>query len=469
MAVSVHRIERLAPDQASLNAASKLRNRTHWPLRSRNAEASLIWGECQGSGSTPYRIAVTLDDLGYRCSCPSRKFPCKHALALMWQYAEDAGEFASGEPPAWVLDWLARRRPSARAAASAHAEARPAASVAATMEEPAAAADEADDSRAAERRDRQRASREASVRGGLDELDRWILDQLERGLASFPAAAGEQCRLAARRLVDAKAPGLASLVDALAAELFRVPERQRSSFIIERLGQLHLIAEAYRRQDLLPDALRQDVRRAVGWAQRREELLEDDAAPRGMGRWMVAGIRSEIQPDRLRRLETWLLQVEGTGPDFALLLDYVPASAGPASSPFLPGETLWAELAYFPSAAPLRAVIAERRPCAEAVWPFADRKLADAFAAYESVLQRIPWLRQWPIACGDGTVVAQGGAFALADAEGSIVLPIDEAQQEVLMPLAGLEEIAAAGVWDGHHLTLLGADSRLGRWHPDER
>ncbi|QTR06202.1 SWIM zinc finger family protein, partial [Saccharothrix algeriensis] len=35
-----------------------------------------------GRGRTPYRVCVDLADRATKCSCPSRKFPCKHALAL---------------------------------------------------------------------------------------------------------------------------------------------------------------------------------------------------------------------------------------------------------------------------------------------------------------------------------------------------------------------------------------------------
>ena len=81
--LSLDKIERLAPDQASLSAAKKLLKPAQWPTLATDGDG-LVWGECQGSGATPYRIAVTEADAGYKCTCPSRKFPCKHSLALIW-------------------------------------------------------------------------------------------------------------------------------------------------------------------------------------------------------------------------------------------------------------------------------------------------------------------------------------------------------------------------------------------------
>jgi hypothetical protein len=81
MSLSLEKVEALAPDQASLDAARKLLKPGGWPALAMNG-SGLVWGECQGSGSTPYRAVVSETDAGYKCTCPSRKSPCKHSLAL---------------------------------------------------------------------------------------------------------------------------------------------------------------------------------------------------------------------------------------------------------------------------------------------------------------------------------------------------------------------------------------------------
>src|SRR5476651_1227257 len=96
-------IEALAPDQSALTAASALLKPSKWPLRARFER--LIWGECQGSGANPYRVAADIEDRGSKCTCPSRKFPCKHALALMWMFVDGDAGFQAGDVPDWVNDW----------------------------------------------------------------------------------------------------------------------------------------------------------------------------------------------------------------------------------------------------------------------------------------------------------------------------------------------------------------------------
>jgi len=100
MALTFERIEALAPDQASLAAARKLLKPSSWPILAEGGR--LAWGECQGSGATPYRVVINEADAGYKCTCPSRKFPCKHALALMWMRADRSAAFAPAPVPDWV-------------------------------------------------------------------------------------------------------------------------------------------------------------------------------------------------------------------------------------------------------------------------------------------------------------------------------------------------------------------------------
>jgi uncharacterized Zn finger protein len=108
MSLALERIEALAPDQASLGAARKLLKPSSWPTLAEGE--GLVWGECQGSGATPYRVVLNEADAGYKCTCPSRKFPCKHTLALMWMRAETTTASTPATLPEWVKDWLSRRR-----------------------------------------------------------------------------------------------------------------------------------------------------------------------------------------------------------------------------------------------------------------------------------------------------------------------------------------------------------------------
>jgi hypothetical protein len=461
MPLSLDKIAALAPDQGSVDAARKLLKPAGWPRLCLDG-SGLIWGECQGSGATPYRVVVSEADTGYKCTCPSRKFPCKHSLALMWLRAEGKVAFAASETPDWVKEWVSRRRgPGAVSVADSD---KPKVSLdAATPVE-----DEADPkalARAAAARERNRLEREASVRGGLDELDLWLEDQVGRGMVAFVAQSSAACRAIAQRLVDAKAPGLASRVDGLPSRLFSLPEAMRPMAAVEKLGQLHLLAEAYRRQDEIGSGLKADVRQAVGWTVSREDLFGDATAERVQGRWRVVAVRSEVQPDKLRRIETWLrLEENGT---FALLLDFVPVSTGAASGGYVTGEVLDAEVVFYPSVAPLRALVVQSSGAQASgeVLATTQATLGEAYAAYETALRVQPWLTMWPLSFRAGKVRRAGATLFVCDAEGGPdVLPIDPTQADLAEPLLAIERLDAVALWNGRFCMLCWAETPLGRW-----
>jgi uncharacterized Zn finger protein len=461
MALAIDKIEALAPDQASLSAAVKLKA-VSWPLLAVDASATFAWGECQGSGSTPYRVCIQLSDLGYKCTCPSRKFPCKHSLGLMLQYSKSHQSFATDVIPDWVSDWSGRRRgPTEK---KEEVTKRRVSLDEAMVVEPEKPRDEAAEARAAAQRDRNKAQREDAILAGLDELDRWIEDALNRGIAGFMGEAAERCRTLAQRLTDAKAPALATALDALPSQIMEQPEQMRQTALIEALGDFHLLAEAYRRQDKLPEGLRQDVRRLVGWTTERQALLDEPQTLRVNAQWTVIACRSEIQPDRMRRTETWLIGEAANDTHAAVFFDFVPVAASSASLPFLPGERFDAELAYYPSAAPLRAVIAERGTQVD------GRHLPDKAFSLNEVLTTLndmrikqPWLRQWPISISVPEI-SRDDRNGLWLRDGETCIPLSPKCFDEAIPLTGAQLTKLIGLWDGRYLTPTAAETSWGLW-----
>jgi hypothetical protein len=72
--ISLEKIEAIAPDQASLVAMRKLVNPSGWSGLSCSV-SGLIWGECQGSGASPYRVVASESDGGYKCTCSCLSAP----------------------------------------------------------------------------------------------------------------------------------------------------------------------------------------------------------------------------------------------------------------------------------------------------------------------------------------------------------------------------------------------------------
>ncbi|RFS82705.1 SWIM zinc finger family protein [Actinomadura spongiicola] len=415
----------LAPDAASAKAAGGVAEPAKWAGTGCDDEA--VWGECRGSGKSAYRTCADLTEPAFRCSCPSRKFPCKHSLGLLLLWAEGAVD--GGPRPGWAAEWMEERRARAEKA----------------VERRAASAAKARDPKTVERRERR-------VDDGLAELDRWLHDQVAHGLAQAEKAPYKMWDDVARRLVDAQASALAGHVRGLAA----IPRRPDwPGRLLEEYALLRLLVRAYRRRDELPEGLRDTVRSRVGFTVPQDEVLADGEKVRD--RWCVIGQRDTAQ-ELLTTRRVWL-RGRRTGRPALVLSFAAPGTSLDAS--LVVGTEIEADLAFYPGSPPLRALVAGRdgpvapgRPAGTSVRAFLDEHAA--------ALAQDPWIDRWPatlesvrLARADG-----GDLFAVDDAGDALPLrPIDPWR---LLALSGGGPVTMAGEWSPRGLRPLAA------WHDDE-
>ena len=101
---NVVQVVALAPDAASRKAGRGLAASPRWSQLGSNE--SLVWGRFQGSAKEPYQVTVDLTEPAFHCSCPSRKIPCKHALALLLYLVDHPEQRTEAEAPkSTVLDF----------------------------------------------------------------------------------------------------------------------------------------------------------------------------------------------------------------------------------------------------------------------------------------------------------------------------------------------------------------------------
>ncbi|MEP3276309.1 MAG: SWIM zinc finger family protein [Stappiaceae bacterium] len=461
MTISAKIIEDAAPDQASLKAATKLLKPAQWPVRMQASGGGLIWGACQGSGANPYRVAVDLSDLGSKCSCPSRKFPCKHALALMLFWSAQQADFSAGETPEWITDWLGRRRKSASGAAKPTAEKALGKSLQAAREEdiPTAEDPKTQARRQAAKIKRAQATRQ-SINDGLVELEGWIADQLRTGLTDLLGDLTARCRRIASRLVDAKAGTLAARIDGFPSHILELPARDRPDALISALGKLVLISRGWRNEEITSAALKREI---VG-AEPRDTLLQAQDAVHQNGYWEVLASREENRRDGLIARSTWLLCLSNQDRQFALLQDFYPASLGAQGNGFSPGEQFHAEVVFYPADLPLRAQIVERTSCSEYVgWPGSTTSDTDILEPYADALIAEPWHTTLPLHLPRGRIALSGSDPWWQGNHGALPL-VDAAFDRSLL---GAELSGAVVLWNGFQADLLAAESNLGRYHAE--
>lgn len=412
----------LAPDAKVAAAGRKLGVPKSWESPGRSDAA--IWGECRGSAV--YQVRVDLSDLAVKCSCPSRKHPCKHGIGLLFLHLETP--LPSTPAPDWVTDWLARRTASAKARKSGGKREE-------TPPDPGAKA----------KRVRKRLSR---VAAGLDALDLWMEDLVRDGLATAGTRPASFWESQAKRLVDAQAPGVAARLRHLSGlpnSSSDWPEK-----LLDGLGRLALLSEAFRRLDAIDEPLAETVKAEVGIPLPQEEVLE--RGEKVSDGWIVLGQRTENE-GRLKARRTWLLGADTLR--YALILQFA-ASGTPFTEGFVSGTVVGGELAFYPGAYPLRAVVRSRTGAATRAEELPGHGTLEAFLDHTStVTASQPWLERFPVTLEAVVPLLDGGRWLVRDRDGE-ALPLAGGNHWSLLSLSGGHPVDLAAEWDGEMLLPLG-------------
>jgi len=283
------------------------------------------------------------------------------------------------------------------------------------------------------------------VRSGLEELERWLHDLVRQGFAQARERPYRFWDEAGERLVDAQAPALAGRVQAMGA-VAAAGGSAWAEALLEDAGLVQLLLAAYRRLDEMPEAARADVRGLIGWTVSRDDVL---AGERERDRWAVLG--RVVEPDeRLLVQRAWLHGLQTRR--HALVLSF--AAPGQSLDPggLIAGTVIDASLAFYPSAAPLRALVAERHAAPEPLrappGELYDGSLSDALAARAAALARQPWLWRLPVCLAGVVPVAADGGWHAAEPGGQAVrLACDDLTGWRLAGLAGGRPAGLFGEW----------------------
>lgn len=434
----------LAPDAASLKAARGLLGLKGWGNLGIDGEAA--WGECQGSGAKPYQTQVDLRSgtPAFKCSCPSRKFPCKHGLALMLLTLQSPAALGTTRP-AWVAEWLDSRKERAQ-----QKEVKQAAAVQAAAD-PAA-------------REARLAQRWAKAAKAWPELKRWLGDQVERGLGTLDASARPSWETMAARMVDAQCPGLGTRIRTAAEHLGGGGAAPLA--LLRELGQLQLIGEALERQSTLSEAQRADLMMQLGWPTAREEVLA--LGERLRDRWTVLGQIEEEREGKLCERRVWLAGAHSGR--MALFIDHAHGDR-PFETLYLTGTAFEAELIYYPGSAPLRAMPAGEASPAAATIP--GDTLAGAWQRLAARLALRPYAAVQPLALAGvrlSVPAAAGESPPACLVVDDRLLPhrLGRIPQERLLAYGGGHPLRLFGEWDGNVLQPVSAwneaDPALAPW-----
>jgi hypothetical protein len=201
----------------------------------RSADGTLLFGECKGSGAENYRPSADFSDSTkpvYRCTCPSRQFPCKHSLALLYAYAQGS-KFAEKDVPADIAE--KRTKIEQRAEKKKEDADKPHKVNLGALKK-----------------------KIQTQLGGLDLLESLVNDLVRAGLGTLNAKSARQVEEQARQLGDAYLPGAQNALHALTGLFYRsqissedelkASERERIySAALDQLNRLHSLCKQGRK------------------------------------------------------------------------------------------------------------------------------------------------------------------------------------------------------------------------------
>ncbi len=177
-------VDSAAPNADAAKNGRSLVLKSAFEALNQSDDETLLFGLCKGSGKEPYRCSadfIQADKPVYRCSCPSRQFPCKHSLGLMYAFVQGK-QFTVADVPEDIAS--KREKAEGRAEKKKEQEAKPRVVNKSAL-----------------------ARKIQAQQAGLDLLETLTFDLIRLGMGSTSAKTARQIEAQARQLANAYLPG----------------------------------------------------------------------------------------------------------------------------------------------------------------------------------------------------------------------------------------------------------------------
>lgn len=212
--ITEQQILALAPNAAAASNGKKISQKGGFVKLERTQDDMLYMGECTGSGKSNYITSADYIDENnpvFRCTCPSRQFPCKHSLALLYEMLAKK-EFGICEVP----EDIQKKRDKKQAKENkANEAAKPESEM--TEEEKQKA--EKKKASAAKTAKNARVKKLKSQLEGLDLVEKVVNDLMSAGLGTIGGASLKTYQQLAKQMGDYYLPGPQRLCNQLLIEI----------------------------------------------------------------------------------------------------------------------------------------------------------------------------------------------------------------------------------------------------------
>ena len=316
-------IDTLAPDAPSIKAGQKIFTKTAWMVeRSERA----IWTQIQGSGKNPYYTQIDNINTAFKCSCPSRKFPCKHGLALGYYLASTKFETITlKDEPEWVKEWIDKR--SSKEADKTPAKPKSQESIEKTVNR----------------------KWENAIKD-IEYLEMWLEDTINQGLLDFPDKDYYHFSKIKKSFVDKKLSGINRFFSML--ETIDYEEETWKEEVLTILSSLHLLVKCIKNHNNLEKKFKQELSFLLGWSVPQKELLASKTATQVDDVWFIVGVQKwEEEKMTARKVHLYGITSNKT----AYILEF--SFGGSFTTFYTIGSPIEAKLLFFEGVLEQRAIV----------------------------------------------------------------------------------------------------------------
>ena len=238
----------MAVNQNAVANAKKISQKGGFARLERSKDDTFYMGECSGSGKNNYITSVDFVDEASpvcRCSCPSRQFPCKHGLALLFEICSKK-EFNICEIPEDIIK--KREKKQARS-------------------EKVELSDEEIKKKKESSKKSARAAKGKKIKKQLEGLslaEKLVIDLMKTGLGTMGGTALKTYEQLSKQLGDYYLPGVQRLLNGLILEIAAFQKEQREEHyeaaivLVEKLWTLIKKSKVYLSEKLESDNIEQD-------------------------------------------------------------------------------------------------------------------------------------------------------------------------------------------------------------------
>lgn len=430
--IDTEKIRAIAPDEGTFLRAHELTAPRRWTVLGKNER--VVWGVTAGYNFS-FDTCIDLENLGSKCTCPVRKLPCKHAVALMLML-DSIPKTTTQPPPDWVETWL-NSRDKRKKTVQKTVDTEGGATVSTTQV-------------------KTRTERQETMLLGVADLKMRLRDYVREGLAQLQNGmqpTNEDWLNFAARLVDAKLPSLAKKVRSMSELPEKYPDDWHEKLLVA-LGNLYFLATVFEKIDDFEAVFQEDLNSLVGVNIKKDFVLNEKIV---RDEWFVLSVTETTDTENLTTRRVWLLSKSDGR--FALILDYSFGGQG-FDTHFEAGTAFDAELVFYPSVVPQRALIKslERRVAIAQLIGFPD--FTHLFLAYSQQITALPWLPSMPVLLNNVVPIFADNDFCLLEKNKEGItqsIPLDAANAWRVVALASGAPIAIFGEWTGTHFIALSA------------